>query len=134
MRVWARESSLSVLEHIFQNCLGEFQSFPSLLARKHASDLTAARLSLFLSPKLALSYLISSGLLKTVVRRSRQEHRMHGICSGRVPAVQVSSVESKMPSAFCVYLRTSEFLHGLGMLFQSSVSFLLSWQEIYITE
>lgn len=122
------------MEHIFQNCLREFQSFPSLLARKHTSDLMAARLSLFLSPELALSYLIQSGLLKTMVRHSRQEHRMHGICSGCVPAVQVSSVESKMSSAFCAYLRTLEFLHGLGMLFQSSISFLLSWQGIYVTE
>lgn len=62
-----------VWEHILWNCLWGFQSVPSLLARKHALELITARFSLFLSPKLAVSHFIESGLLKTVVRHSGQE-------------------------------------------------------------
>lgn len=41
----------------FEIASGDF-SVPSLLARKHATELIAARLSLFLSVKVALSYLV----------------------------------------------------------------------------
>lgn len=122
------------MEHIFRSCLWGFQTVPSLLARKHALELITARFSLFLSPKLALSHLIESGLLKTWSGTMGRSSEGHGICSGCVPIMQLNTTVSvgqcgrwDFICLCCILLSTTELLLGLGILFHTLVSFSLSF-------
>lgn len=131
------------MEHIFRSCLWGFQTVPSLLARKHALELITARFSLFLSPKLALSHLIESGLLKTWSGTMGRSSEGHGICSGCVPIMQVLNycvcrtvwkVGFHLPLLHTalynwVIAWAGDTFSHLGFLF-----FIIFWQETYAAE
>lgn len=144
VRVWAWEADVCARQGVWSTSFGiacgDF-SVPSLLASKHALVLVTARFSLFLSPKLALSHLIESGLLKTMVRQVGRSSEGHGICSGCVPILQVLSycicrtvlkVRCHLPSlhtALWVTAWARETFTHLDFLF-----FILFWQEMHAAE